>query len=171
MFGSNKNATEHLQLITSHQRMLAAYLRTLVRDPSLAEDILQETNIALWKNSSKFKKGTDFPAYACSIGYRKAIDHFRREKKSKPLIFDSALAEKVAETLAELPETPGHRAAALRKLPLDDRALLQKRYRDGLTIREISRTTRSSESKLQNHFAALRKLLRSCIDNTLKTTP
>lgn len=49
-----------MQLLTSHQQTLYAYIRTLLPEADVASDVLQETNLMLWQRAGEFSPGSDF---------------------------------------------------------------------------------------------------------------
>ena len=46
---------EFIELMTSFQGRLYAFILSLCGDPNIANDILQESNIILWKKSGEFE--------------------------------------------------------------------------------------------------------------------
>ena len=52
-----------VELLTQHQRSLYGYIYTMVRNSSDSDDILQETNLVLWKKRLEYKTGTSFIAW------------------------------------------------------------------------------------------------------------
>ncbi len=171
MFGRKREETEYVQLITQHQRMLYAFIRTMVSDGHAADDILQETNLALWKGLGGFSPDSNFGSFATKVAHRKVIDHIRREGKLGGLIFDTELAEQIAARMGDSVDSLNSRFVALEsclsKLTSGDRDLLRQRYCDMESIRKLSMFLKRSESSLQNHFAKLRKILRECISQQL----
>lgn len=63
------NSPEFLQLLTSHQSRIYAYILSLVFDRTQADDLLQETNAVLWRKAEEFETGTNFVAWAFQIAY------------------------------------------------------------------------------------------------------
>jgi RNA polymerase sigma-70 factor (ECF subfamily) len=59
------------------------YIQSRVIDKSAARDILQETFIAAWKNSSSFKKNANEKTWLFSILKNKLVDHYRKLAKLK----------------------------------------------------------------------------------------
>lgn len=163
--------TQVVQLITYHQRLLYAYIRTLVSDPGRAEDVLQETNLALWQKTWKSSTLESFAPYAMRVARNKAVDHVRREKKLGGLVFDTELSEKIAARMCDGSEHITQRMTALEtcveKLPDDARKLLSKRYSGRKSVRELASESEVSETTLQNRFARLRGILRECVERTL----
>ncbi len=166
---------EYIALISKHQAAIYAFVRAMVPSAEDAEDIVQETNIALWTSANRFRPGSNFYAYATRIAYHKVVDHSRRRKRHHPLIVDTELAEKLAASLGEAAGgTPDRRLAALEhcveKLDTGERGLLAQRYQRNLTVRRIARDSGRSESALQNVFSKIRHKLRLCIESTLART-
>jgi RNA polymerase sigma-70 factor (ECF subfamily) len=54
-------------LITSSQQRLYAYIRSLLDNSASAWDVLQETNVVLWKKQAEFQMGTNFDAWAFTV--------------------------------------------------------------------------------------------------------
>ncbi len=173
MFNLSSVSLEYVQLVTRHQRDIYGFIRAMIPNASTADDLLQETNIALLKAAGRFKRGADFMPWATRIAYNKAIDHLRREKRHRGLIFNSELADKIAERIGSEPLASPARIHALEtclaKLSPHDRDLLEARYQGNGTVRDIAREVQRSESALQNHFGKLREMLRHCIRQTLES--
>ena len=47
-------------LITKNQGALRAYIYTLLPDPALVDDILQETNLVIWRKASEYDPARPF---------------------------------------------------------------------------------------------------------------
>ena len=58
------------------------YIYKRVPDKTVTKDILQETFIAAWKNSSSFKKQATEKTWLFSILKNKLVDHYRRQARS-----------------------------------------------------------------------------------------
>lgn len=168
----NAETAEYIGLISKHQAAIYAFVRAMVPCAEDAEDIVQETNIALWSSVDRFTPGTNFYAYATRIAYNKVIDHSRRRKRHHPLIVDTELAEKLATSIQSVAgASPDRRLVALEKcldkLDGNERELLTQRYQHNRTLRDIADLENRSESALQNLFSKIRNKLRICIESTL----
>ncbi|MBC8125890.1 MAG: sigma-70 family RNA polymerase sigma factor [Gloeobacteraceae cyanobacterium ES-bin-144] len=173
MIRPQPNIPEYISLLTQNQAAIFAFLRTLLINPVDAEDVLQETNIALWNNISRFEIGTNFYAFATRIAYTKAIDHTRRQKKLGGLVFDSDLMERLSkhmlENQAHAADSARQRAleTCITRLPPTDLDLIQRRYFQKQTIRDLVFDTGKTETNLQYHFGRIRNLLKTCIESKL----
>lgn len=81
------------------QERLYAYLLTLLQDPKQAEDVLQETNLVLCRQSYQFSSVEDFTGWACRIAYYEVLTHRKRRQRDRHA-FNDQLLEKIAERAA-----------------------------------------------------------------------
>ena len=83
-------AEEVVRSIAQAQRRLFAFILTLVRRAGDAEDILQETNVVLWRKRETFRPGSDFYAWAFEIARWQFLAwRSRQNRQGSPL--DAAL--------------------------------------------------------------------------------
>ena len=86
------DSEEFVRLLTEAQGPVYGYLLTLIPDRNRARDLLQETNITLWKKAATFEEGTNFNAWACKIAYFHVLS-FRRKMAREKLVFDDDILE------------------------------------------------------------------------------
>ena len=87
---------EFVQLLTSHQSRLYAYVLSLLGDRTQAEDVMQETNAVLWRKAHDFKLGTNFGAWMFKVACFQVMAHRRRLTRDR-LVFDDDFLQDVAE--------------------------------------------------------------------------
>lgn len=58
---------EFVHHLTENQGKIRAYIVTLMPGSPDVGDVLQETNLVLWKSRNRFQPGTNFLAWAFSI--------------------------------------------------------------------------------------------------------
>ena len=119
----------------------------VVRQSHLAEEIVQEAFMALWKNPDGYdqQRGT-VKSWLMGMVHHRAVDlvrreeaHRRRAERSIPQAMESEpdLAEQVVEEVG----APGERAAvraALDELPPDQRRVIELMYFDGRSQTQIA---------------------------------
>lgn len=66
------------ELYVAHRGPLLAYLRALVGDPGLAEEVLQDTLYAAWIGAAGFGRRASVRAWLLGIARRRAHDAVRR---------------------------------------------------------------------------------------------
>ena len=104
---SRQSTDQIVQLLTNVQQQLTRYVRTLVPNRSDAEEVLQETNLFVWRHADEFELGTNFAAWACKIAYYQVLTFRKRQSRSR-LCFSDALVEQLADGAVDQP-CPGER--------------------------------------------------------------
>ena len=65
---------------------LAAYLALIVRDPTLREEVIQDSFLAVWNGASRFRGESSARSWVFGIARRRAVDALRRTKA--PILLD-----------------------------------------------------------------------------------
>ena len=122
--------------------------RRIVIQPFLAEEILQEAFLALWRRPEGYDAGRgSVRAWLMSLVHHRAVDAVRREeaqrRRAKEAIADQPAAEEdPATTVVEALGLPEERAAvrsALAEIPRDQRLVIELMYYDGLSQSKIAK--------------------------------
>ena len=90
------DSEEFVRLLTEAQGPVYGYLLTLIPDRNRARDLLQETNITIWKKAETFEQGTNFNAWACKVAYFHVLS-FRRKMAREKLVFDDEILDYLSE--------------------------------------------------------------------------
>jgi len=154
------------QLLIGVQRALHAYILTLLPDCDAAHDVLQETNMVLWRKSGQFKLGTNFFAWACRIAEFQARA-WMRDKSRDPLELDDELIETLGREAEEMVPMLTDRITALQecmsKLPDRDQTLLKKRYARGASVKNLAAEAGKTVNAISRSLYRIRCLLLDCI--------
>jgi RNA polymerase sigma-70 factor (ECF subfamily) len=118
----------------------------VVRQPSMAEEIVQETFLALWRDPASYREDRgSFRAWLLAAVHHRAVDMVRREeaqrRRSQELQRAAAHAEDIAESVAErvdLAETRERVREALEDIPAAQRQILELMYFGGKTQSDIA---------------------------------
>jgi RNA polymerase sigma-70 factor (ECF subfamily) len=146
---------------------LAAYVRRQVREPEVANDIIQQTFLHVHRGRSTFVRGAAALPWLFAIARRLIIDaaRLRRAEPAQQPLDDETAAGKgpTAEEMVQLRETAGRVAAALDRLPPGQRRAFELVKGQGLSLKEAARLlgTTALAVKLRAHRAicALRSIL------------
>jgi RNA polymerase sigma-70 factor (ECF subfamily) len=160
-----------LELLTSHQRRIAGYLRTLVPNRIDAEEILQEVNLHICRHATEFEPGTDFSAWSLRIAHFCVLTWRRRRSRDR-LTFDDELLERLASSAQSGMERRDRRRDALEvcltKLSSHDQDLLAKFYKDSdLTPQGFAAQVGRSAKGIYETLDRIRVRLLECIQRTL----
>src|SRR5579864_8549290 len=73
------------------------YLFSLVPRRSEAEELFQETSLALWKTWDRYPPEVDFAAWACGIAHNVVRNHLRKRKAQPRLLTDDQVLDQLTE--------------------------------------------------------------------------
>jgi RNA polymerase sigma-70 factor, ECF subfamily len=163
---SSATSDELVTLMTQYQGRLYVYILSLIGDPNSANDVLQETNIVLWKESAQFAPGTNFKAWAFRIAHFQCMAYRQRRLRDKVLFSDEVIAA-LAIDAKELDETYEERAIALgrclEQIHARSREAVRLRYAEQLAVKEVAaRMHRTANAVSQLLFRA-RQWLIACV--------
>lgn len=169
---------DFVTLLTRAQPKLFGFIGRLVVDRTDTEDVLQETNLAIWKLAEQFQEGTDFVAWACSVAYYRVLEHRTAAKK-----FRVRLADKMLELLASVSLDDNRLdslvaaeqfeqrrlalAACLDQMPERNRELLLDYYERGRSFGDIAVRLGRNANAVAQLFHRMRATLRACLKGKL----
>lgn len=159
-----------VQLLTTHQSKLYAYIRSLLPDTQAVQDVLQETNLVLWRRSEEFEPGSNFVAWACKVAYFQVLAYYRDNKRDS-MVFNvelvSMLAKQNEEKLAGSKDMQRVLSRCLAKLPEQSRRLIQQRYAAGGSVQAIAEEQGRSVGAVSQMLYRIRQLLQECVQKSL----
>lgn len=163
--GDRSAQTQLLTLLAG--RLRAFFIRRLAGDASQAEDLVQETLLAIHLKRATYDPGQSFTPWAYAIARYKLIDFIRRSggRRSIPL-------EDAGELLAEdNPEEGAVRrdvASLLARLPARQRALMQDVKLHGLSMEEAAdRAGMSVTAAKVSVHRSMKRLMKEVSDEDL----
>ncbi len=163
-------AEEFVFLLARHERLLGAYVMTMVPHPQDADDILQEAKVVMWRHFGKFELGTNFGAWARKIAFHQVLA-FRKRKHRDRLDFSDDFLRVVAdeaETSAEhLEQRERLLHDCLAKLPPDHRDALHLRYHEGLSLEDMAARLDRTVGALYRLLSRVRHVLHDCVSKNL----
>ena len=158
---------DFVQLLTSHQSALRVMILSMMPGQPGVSDVLQEINLVLWEKMEKFESGTNFRAWAFTIARYKILEHLRKLKKDRFLIFDDELCYQLAEDSACGSEESDAMHDALEtcmsKVRLKDAQLIRHRYSSDGNLKEYADANNESVGALRVTLHRLRTTLRRCM--------
>ena len=142
-------------LLRRYERELYGYLRRYLGDSELAEDVFQNTFLALYQKSGQYEAGRPVRPWLYTIATHQAIDALRRNNRHQTVSLDQhqkELPDGEVRSLLELLETRGPRPleqvqgeerrqkvrASVDRLPDFLRQVVVLAYYQGLKYREIA---------------------------------
>jgi RNA polymerase sigma-70 factor (ECF subfamily) len=163
---------ERDRLIRDFQRdrlRLIAYIRALVGDPDLTEDLFQEVSVVVLQKADEFRTGGDLSAWCRGIARNLVLRERERARRLRPFA-DDRLVDLVDASFAENEDRELlDQKRSLLRLCLDllagtARELVDRRYVDGLSLREIAGRAERTEAAVQVSLSRIRKWLSDCVE-------
>jgi RNA polymerase sigma-70 factor (ECF subfamily) len=159
---------EHLH---QNRARLFGYIHTIVRNLADADDVFQQTALALWRRFDAYDPDRSFLHWALGVARLEAVDWLRKRARDR-LRFSDDLTEILLEAFAALPESEvSDRQAALPgcvdKLPEADRGLLIECYQRDSDVASVAARLGRSAPSVHNSLRRIRGLLLDCIERTL----
>src|SRR5215203_1109588 len=145
-----------LSLFLLSEREIFRYVAALVPHVADAEDIVQQTALALWEKFDSYDPNQPFTPWACRFALNKTKQWIERRQRWQALL-EAGLAEELAQRREELrPELEiklKRLEGCLNKLPDDQRSIVEGYYyqRDGVEklAEESGRTVAATYKTLQ----------------------
>jgi RNA polymerase sigma-70 factor (ECF subfamily) len=138
----------------------------IVRDRALAEDVVQEAFLALWRSAGRFvPERAKASTWILTLVHRRAVDLVRREqvRRAEPLDVAPQTGGETTEEQAWLRLRRTRVREALRKLPDQQREALELAYFGGFTQSELAdrlgEPLGTIKSRMFAGLARLRELL------------
>jgi RNA polymerase sigma factor (sigma-70 family) len=140
--------------------------RRILTDEVLAQDVVQEVFLSLWRNAGRFDAGRGTVAtYLLSMTHHRAVDvvrreeHLRRRRTSDEVLEFQPDPNPGVEAEAEAAERRSEVRAALAQLPPAQREALALAYFGGYTQREVATLVGVPLGTVKTRMAAgMRKL-------------
>ncbi|MFD0892028.1 sigma-70 family RNA polymerase sigma factor [Luteolibacter ambystomatis] len=166
------NSQEHLvALITRHQGALRGYIQSLMPvDDRLVDDVLQETNLILWRKAEEYDAARPFMPWACRIAFFQ-VKSARRDVARDRHVFDSELVDQLAAEEFDDDEATGALDHALQEclgqLPPEKRALILERYHPEASVGGLAAARGQTPNAISLELHRIRHLLEVCVERKL----
>lgn len=140
------------QLIDRHTHRVRDYIRMMVKDNDVADDILQETFIKAVRviDEGRYADTGKFLSWILRIAHNQVIDHFRSQKNAKTVSESDAgynmlgtlrFAEHTVEDAMISSQIEEDVRRLIERLPAEQREVVMMRYYSGLSFQEIADQT------------------------------
>jgi RNA polymerase sigma-70 factor (ECF subfamily) len=155
------------ELYRRYAPWLTARMRSRCADAGIVDDVVQETFLAVWRGSARYREEGDVAGWLWRIGARRLVDAVRgdgargrlRQALARLRHRDEASAED--RVLAGVEH--GDLAGALTRLSPELRAVLQATVIDGLTTREAAALLGIPPGTVKTRAQRARKQLREAL--------
>ncbi|MHA3770793.1 RNA polymerase sigma factor [Verrucomicrobiota bacterium sgz303538] len=169
------NWAAYAELVRRHQTAVRACLAVRLEQPHEAEDLAQEAFVTAFRKLGDFDAERPFGPWVRSIAFNLLRNHWRKFRVAG-IGGDEELAAVVEQRIVLRPAgSEGPELAALRDcLDLLDgpaRALVERRYADDASVREIAEEQGRKYSAVTMQLHRLRELLATCVQEKVGSQP
>ena len=160
-----------LSLFLRSEREILRYVAALVPNLMDAEDIVQQTALALWEKVDAYDPAQPFTPWACRFALNKARQWMEARQRWQALL-EHGLAEELAQRRQELqPEFERrlrHLEGCLGKLPEGQRALVEGYYYERTGIETLAGRSGRSTAATYKMLQRIRYALQLCVEGQAK---
>lgn len=158
-----------LSLFLRSEREIFRYVAALVPNVADAEDIVQQSALALWEKFDTYDPSQPFTPWACRFALNKARQWMERNQRWKALL-DGGLAEELALRHEQLrPDIEARLCrleGCLRQLPDEQRNLVEGYYYRREDIDHLAREAGRSVTATYKALQRIRHALQACIERS-----
>ena len=163
------------RLIERHSRRVRNYIRMMVKDHDLTEDIFQETFIKAVRviDEGRYCDNGKFLSWVLRIAHNQVIDHFRNQRQNKTVnesdkgydvLGTLRFAEPTIEDTLVSEQTERDIRALVEQLPDEQREVVRMRYFANMSFKEIAEQTgvsiNTALGRMRYALINLRKLIK-----------
>jgi len=161
-------------LAREHERMLYAYVLGLVRDPAMAQDIVQEAFLKAFRKLSTLRETESFPAWIRTIARNVAYDH--RAARAREIPTDPEIVQGMEDLFSafDSPEGGDLWSDRLRemkdcfaRLPEPLREVCRLHYFEDRQAQSIAERLALNAATVWKRLERARGALRECIEDRL----
>jgi len=147
------------QLYERYGDRVFRYALTLLRNLHLAEEVVQETMVAIWRGAGSFKGGSRVSTWIFGIARNQAHALLRREVRGERVPEEPLTLPDPAEAV----EREGRVLSALAELPPDQREVVVLAFYEGLSYREIASLLGVPEGTVKSRMHLAKRKLREAL--------
>ena len=147
----NGNEDAFAELVSRHKNKIFTTIYMIVKDHSLAEDLLQETYVKVVNTvkSGRYNEEGKFLPWVSRIAHNLAIDHFRKAKRYPTIVMEDGsnvfnsleFSEESIEDRQIKENTHALLRELIKELPDSQREVLMMRHYMQMSFQEIAEVT------------------------------
>jgi RNA polymerase sigma-70 factor (ECF subfamily) len=158
------------RLLGGCQRQVFLYALGLLHNTADAEEVLQETNMVLWRKFDQYQPDTDFGGWARRIAHFEVLK-LRDKRRAGAHVFSGDFIESLAAASDRAADVLEARRTALahclEKLADRDRQLLAMRYEEHAKTDSVAQALGRSIQGVRKSLHRIRTVLLTCVERTL----
>jgi len=157
-------------LVRENQAMLMTYLRAVLRDRFVADDLFQEIMLVVWQRLDEYDRSRPFGPWVRGIAANLVMAHFRKARNDV-MILEAETLEYLSQQLQHISERPGDTwdekiealSRCIQALPDHHREAINLRYFEHSAIPQIAEISRTSVETIKKRLQRARSQLLDCL--------
>ncbi len=150
---------------TQAQSALDNYIAARILNEADSKDVLQATNLYIWKNAASYDESRPFLPWAYTMA-KLQIRKYRLYAKRERLVFDEDVLEMLEGDCEAMPQEDARRDAlefCLKRLSAEDQERVRLRYIEEHSMSWIEHHFSTAANSESVRFYRIRERLRKCI--------
>ena len=168
---SDTEQTENfVQHLAECQGRLFGYIYSMLGEHSRTMDVVQETNLVLWRKKDEFREDAPFMPWALAIARFQVLAHVRDQGRDKCLLDSELVAALSEDTERRVDQLENMRIAlqsCMSELPKEKSEMIHLRYYQSMPIAEIASTTGRRADAVKVALLRLRRVLADCMHHRM----
>ena len=159
-----------VQLFMSHEKQIYRYILSLMPYSQDAQDVLQETAIALYNKIDDYDPSRPFAPWAFRFAYHMMLKHREKSARWRRFLDDDLMKEIASRQAMLIPELDQRREylkECLAEVPDDKRAMLTDYYFEEESIDVIAEKQNKTVEATYKALQRIRKTLMHCIQGKM----
>jgi RNA polymerase sigma-70 factor (ECF subfamily) len=158
--------------LRAHQVQIFSFIYSMVRNFDDADDLFQQTSLAMWNKFDQYDPSRSFAAWACGVA-RFEVSNFIRSRSRQRLYFSDDLSLLLAEAHESLEadrveERREALSGCLKKLRDRDQQLVEDYYGQESRVPEVARLWGRTSQSIHNSLRRIRRSLFECVRRSLE---
>ena len=156
--------------LTRAQFELKVYITTLAGSLQDVEDILQETNVYIWRKADTYDPSRPFLPWAKALAKYQVLRWRKDQSRDRLVLDDTALDLLPSDALGDVDSDLQMHALrrSLRRLHDDEFGLLREKYARRKNVSQLAHAFHLSESAVVSRLFRIRQFLYASITDMLK---
>ena len=148
---------------------LMAFIRAMVRNNALADDVFQETFLVAWRRFDDFDRDRPFGPWLRGIAHRTALGLMRKTRKEFAVdtaivdVLESHAAGYERVSMSEESSAAEMLNDCVGRLPPRYREVIEVLYRGGRSISEVAEATDAGAEAVKKRLQRARRMIADCL--------
>lgn len=167
---STDQTEEFVTELTANQNRLFGYVYSLLGDQARAADVLQETNLVLWRKIDEFHADKPFLPWAFAFARFQVMAHLRDRSRDRMLLDEDLVTEmsgEVEEATEQLDDVRGALRKCIEGLAAPHQTMVRLRYFDQRSMADVASAMDRTVTALKVALMRIRRRLSDCIEQKL----